>query len=68
MAAFDFETAAFSVDDRRDYGETRLRAPGMLEGRLHVLVFAETSPGIRVISFRRANTREVKRHEQASKS
>jgi len=50
------------VDDRRDYGETRLRAFGLLDARLHALVFVETAGGIRVISFRRANEREVKRY------
>ena len=28
VADFDFETALFSVDDRRDYGETRYRGFG----------------------------------------
>lgn len=64
-ADFDFETAIFETDDRRDYGETRYRAFGFLDGRLHALVFVETGEGIRVISFRKANSREVKRYEQA---
>jgi uncharacterized DUF497 family protein len=59
---FDFETALFDVDDRRDYGETRIRAIGMLDGRLHVIVFTAVEGGIRVISLRRANKREVKRY------
>jgi hypothetical protein len=33
---------------------------GLLHGRLHVLCFTETGDGIRVISFRKANDREVK--------
>lgn len=65
-AEFEFETALFRIDDRRNYGETRIRALGMLGGRLHALVFVETMKGIRVISFRRANAREVKRYEQAA--
>ncbi|MFT7723949.1 MAG: BrnT family toxin [Roseateles sp.] len=64
-AEFDFETAAFSVDTRRDYGEIRHRALGLLDGRVHALVFVETEKGIRVISFRKANPREVRRYEQA---
>ena len=35
-----------------------MRAIGLLENRLHVLVFTETVDGIRVISFRKANSRE----------
>lgn len=40
-------------------------ALGLLDGRLHVLVFSEIPGGIRVISFRKGNNREVKRYEQA---
>ena len=36
----------------------------MLDGRLHFVCFTETEKGIRVISFRKANKREVKRYEQ----
>lgn len=68
VADFDFETAIFAQDDRRDYGETRYRGLGFLDGRLHALIFVETAEGIRVISFRKANTREVQRYEQASQT
>jgi hypothetical protein len=61
---FDFARARYAIDDRRDYGETRYVAVGLLEGRLHVLCFTETADGIRVISFRKANAREVRRYEQ----
>ena len=62
---FDFEGALFAVDERHDYGETRYIAVGMLGVRLHVLCFAETAEGIRVISFRKGNAREVKRYAEA---
>jgi uncharacterized protein len=67
-ADFDFESALFAEDIRRDYRERRIRALGFLDGRLHALVFVETGPGIRVISLRKANRREVKRYEKASQS
>jgi uncharacterized DUF497 family protein len=63
VAEFDFETALYAVDDRHEYGETRIVAIGYLENRLHVLCFVETENGIRVISFRKANSREVKHYE-----
>ena len=63
---FDFETALFAVGARHDYGEIRHRALGWLDSRLHALVFVETAKGIRVISFRKANQREVKRYEEAT--
>ncbi len=121
---FDFDSALFEEDARRDYDEVRIRAfrnplhnslrsviararavhcvvflanswaigckktpcgpsrsarhslarvmqrvPSFLDGRLHALVFVETPNGIRVISFRKANAREVRHyHEKASES
>ena len=62
---FDFAGALFAVDDREDYSETRVVAMGLLGSRVHVLCFVETSDGIRVISFRKANAREVKRYAEA---
>ncbi|MBX7233124.1 MAG: BrnT family toxin [Caldilineales bacterium] len=56
---FDFTTALLDIDVRKDYGETRYRALGLLNGRLHVLIFVVTTVGIRVISLRKANKREV---------
>lgn len=61
--ANDFGSAKFVEDLRRDYGERRYMALGRLDGRIHVLVFCEAPEGIRVISFRKANAREVKRYE-----
>ncbi|MGZ8096663.1 MAG: BrnT family toxin [Methylosarcina sp.] len=61
-ADFDFETAVFMTDDRRDYGEVRRIGVGYLDGRLHVLCFVFIAGGIRVISFRKANHREAKRY------
>jgi uncharacterized DUF497 family protein len=63
-AEFDFEGALYAVDDRRDYGEKRYVGVGLCYGRLHVLCFVETTDGVRVISFRKANPREVKRYAQ----
>ena len=66
-AQIDFETALFLPDNRRDYGEPRIRVLGRLQGRVHVLVFVETPKGIRVISFRKANAREVSIYEQETR-
>jgi uncharacterized DUF497 family protein len=59
---FDFETATFVKDDRRDYGEERQIAIGYFERRLHVLCFLDLPVGIRVISFRKANVREGRKY------
>ena len=61
---FDFENALVRVDERCDYGETRYVALGELRARLHVVCFTETPDGIRVISLRKANNREVRRHAE----
>ncbi len=68
VADFDFASALFWLDQRKIYPEQRVVALGLLGGRVHSLVFAETSTGIRVISFRKANSREVKRYEQETPS
>ena len=65
---FSFDSALVLVDDRREYGETRFVALGYLAERLHVLCFAEAIDGIRVISFRKANPREVARYAKVKAS
>jgi uncharacterized protein len=67
-AEFDFLHAIVLVDEPRDYGETRNRAFGRLDDRLHSLVFTQTARGIRVISFRRTNKREVRRYGTQAQS
>jgi uncharacterized protein len=64
-ADFSFESALYAVDDRIAYPEVRVIAIGLLGDRVHVLCFTETRDGIRVISFRKANLREVRRYEKA---
>ena len=68
VSDFDFETAVIWRDGRKTYTEVRFSALGLLDGRLHSVIFTEVSKGIRVISFRKANQREVKRYEQEIKS
>jgi uncharacterized DUF497 family protein len=63
---FDFKTAQFAIDNRRDYGQVRYRALGLIDQRLHALVFVEITGGIRVISFRKSNKREIKQYETQS--
>ena len=60
VSEFDFSSALFTKDERRAYAETRYVDLRLLHGRLHVLCFTETGDGIRVISFRKANDREVR--------
>lgn len=62
---FDFGTAIYQLDSRNDYPEPRYVALGWLDDRLHVLCFTPHGQGIRVISFRKANQRELRFYEKA---
>lgn len=60
----DLTKALIAIDNRYEYGEIRYIALCHLDNRLHVLCFTETPSGIRVISFRKANKREVVRYDK----
>ena len=68
VSDFDFDSAIIKPDARKPYPEVRYVALGFLDSRLHVLCFTPIEDGIRVISFRKANLREVKHYEQAHPS
>jgi uncharacterized protein len=59
---FDWENAIYAEDVRQSYPERRFVALGYLGERLHVLCFTPIGGGVRVISFRKANDREVRRY------
>ncbi|MBZ9539793.1 BrnT family toxin [Modicisalibacter tunisiensis] len=62
----DWEGALYTEDTRHDYPERRFVALGLIGQRVHVVCFTPVDGGIRVISFRKANAREVRRYEQAT--
>jgi uncharacterized DUF497 family protein len=62
---FDFDSAAFDQDARKDYGEIRTLALGFIGETLHALVFTVRDGAIRVISLRRANRKERHKYESA---
>lgn len=59
---FDWTTARIEPDMRKNYGEPRFIAYGLIETRLYYLVFTPRNNGIRIISLRKANPREVIRY------
>lgn len=72
---FDFAYAALAFadpdriirqDTRHSYGEDRYQLIGRIEERLFVLVYTPRHDAIRIISARKANSREVKRYENRS--
>ena len=60
----DWDRSIALVDDRRDYGEVRLRVFGPIDDRLCAVVVTPIAGGVRVISRRKANAREIKRYGQ----
>ncbi|WP_336867746.1 BrnT family toxin [Sphingomonas sanguinis] len=60
--AFDLSSAVVLPDDRHDYGETRYRAFGRVEGQARCLVFAIRGSTVRIISYRRAHEKEMRRY------
>ncbi len=53
------------IDDRRDYGETRFAAVGVVDGRVLYVVYTTRGPSRRVISARRANGHEREAYREA---
>lgn len=59
----DWTTALVWQDVRFEYDEIRYSALALLEDRVHFICFKFIPEGIRVISFRKANRREVQKYE-----
>lgn len=62
VANLDWDSAVIIEDTRKDYGERRFSVFGFIYGRLYVVVFTPRTDDVHVISFRKANKREVKEH------
>ena len=64
VAELEWETAVSQEDTRKDYGETRIQVLAFLGKRLHAAVITVRGDALHVISFRKANRKEVKWYEQ----
>ena len=64
----EWREALIFEDRRRDYGETRQIAMAPIGVRLHVVVFVERGGEGRIISARKANSREVEFYENETHS
>ena len=60
---FDAEPEVLS-DERQDYREPRFRAFGRIDGKGHCLAFTMRDGAMRLISFRRAHEKEMRRYER----
>ena len=61
---FDWAGAVIVDRSRRDDGERRQAAIGLLHGRVCTLIFTDRPEGVRLISFRRSNQAEEKAYEK----
>ncbi len=61
-SAIDWETLLAVEDTRFEYGEVRMIGYAYIELRLYCVVFTDRDNERRIISLRKANSREVKRY------
>lgn len=61
----EWDRAVTFEDVRFAYGETRMIALAPLKGRLHVVCYNQRGAVRWIISFRKANKREVRAYENA---
>ncbi len=65
-AELEWKALAYQPDTRRDYGELRMIGYAFDMERLYCVVFVDRPPGQpterRIISLKKANSREVKRY------
>ena len=64
-AELSWDAALVSVDDRTDYGEVRMIALAPIGEILFFVAFVDRETVRRIISFRRANRREVNHYVKA---
>ncbi len=62
---FQWATAIYDLDRRKEYGEDRWIALGFIGDTLYVMIFTPRADDVRIISLRRANSKERSRYEEA---
>ena len=63
VALIDWDRAITIEDTRQPYAEARFVTYGAIRGRLCVIAWCYRGNALRVISMRKANTREVRRYD-----
>ena len=54
-----------SLDNRQDYGETRINLLGEIQNKVYCVVYTKRNSKYRIISARRANRRETRKYYQS---
>ncbi|XDZ67052.1 BrnT family toxin [Alphaproteobacteria bacterium LSUCC0684] len=60
----DWDQAMTGIDDRGDYGETRFITIAPIDDDLYVMAWVQRKDRVRIISLRKANSRERTRYGQ----
>jgi len=63
-AMLEWNEALTWTDERNNYGETRMCAIGYIGNRLHYVAYVDREEVRRIISLRKANSREEKRYAE----
>jgi uncharacterized DUF497 family protein len=63
-AMIEWDNALTWTDDRNNYGEARMCAIAYIGNRLHYVAYVDRAEARRIISLRKANSREEKRYAQ----
>ena len=64
VVEMDWVNAYAEEDTRYPYPEKRWVTYGLIGSRLHVICHSPFEGGTRVISFRKANSREIRKYEE----
>jgi uncharacterized DUF497 family protein len=64
-AMVEWETLYAFEDDRKEYGEIRVRGYAYIGLRLYCVVYVDRDNARRIISLRKANQREVQHYAEA---
>lgn len=64
-AKLEWDGALIWIDERKDYGEERQCAIGYIDDRLFYVVYVDRAESRRIISLRKANSREAHRYAKA---
>ena len=67
LKQMEWSGAVIKEDVRKNYGERRYLALGMIGDRLHAVVFTPRADKVHVMSLRKANQREMKNYGQETK-
>lgn len=66
VRAFFDANRVVQADQRFDYGEDRYLLKGQIEGRVFVVAYTTRRDSIRIISARKANSREVRGYDDSA--